>query len=518
VDARYSGRESPPLTETPPTAGGRATLGRRAAIAIATATLAMLALAAPASAITETFNYTGAAQTWTVPLWVTEATFDLYGAQGGETGGCCNPGLGGRATATIAVTPRDSIQVKVGGQGSFTGGGFNGGGSGSISGGGGASDIRTGALGLTDRVLVAGGGGGDGGCITEGSGEAADGGDGGGLVGADAATPPCLANVNVRGVAGGGGTQTMGGSATSPATPGTFGTGGSNTSLGVTSGGGGGGWWGGGAGLSGGGGGGGSGHGPDGTTYQTGVRMGDGLVTVTYAEPTVATLIESVKDLDLTRSVENSLRTPLNAAQQDVEGGDTAGACTQLAAFINQVQLYGGGQIDPVDADALIFEANAVQESLDCGPAVAACAGQEATIVGSGRPDRLRGTNRDDVIVAGGGDDRVVALRGDDLICAARGADVIQGRGGDDVVRAGAGDDRVAAGGGDDELHGKGGEDSLTGGTGDDLHKGGAGDDRMRGLGGDDKLRGGAGDDVHRGGGGADDCRGGGGSDSRSDC
>ena len=41
---------------------------------------------------TLTFNYTGAAQTWTVPAGVSSATFDAFGAQNG-----------GRATATIAV-------------------------------------------------------------------------------------------------------------------------------------------------------------------------------------------------------------------------------------------------------------------------------------------------------------------------------------------------------------------------------------------------------------------------------
>ena len=37
-----------------------------------------------------------------------------------------------------------------------------------------------------------------------------------------------------------------------------------------------------------GGGGGGSGHGPPGTVFETGVRTGDGLVTVTYQSPKCA--------------------------------------------------------------------------------------------------------------------------------------------------------------------------------------------------------------------------------------
>jgi hypothetical protein len=69
----------------------------------------MLAFAAPASAIIETFNFTGAAQTWTVPPGVGEATFDLYGAQGSAGPQGFLVAGGGQATATIAVTPTASI-------------------------------------------------------------------------------------------------------------------------------------------------------------------------------------------------------------------------------------------------------------------------------------------------------------------------------------------------------------------------------------------------------------------------
>src|SRR5436309_2262682 len=135
-------------------------------------TLGLVVGLPPAAATTETFVYTGAAQTWTVPAGVSEATVDLYGAQGGGGPALFPPGLGGRATATIGVTPGGSIQVNVGGQGSPIGsggsGGFNGGGTATGSGpfpgggGGGASDIRGGGTTLTSRVLVAGGGGGSG--------------------------------------------------------------------------------------------------------------------------------------------------------------------------------------------------------------------------------------------------------------------------------------------------------------------------------------------------------------------
>ena len=100
-----------------------------------------------AQATTATFNWTGEAQTWTVPDGVTKATFDLYGAEGGLAERKSSGGKGGRATATIPVSEGSSVQVNVGGQGQSNAnpaeGGFNGGGIGQLGGGGGgASDIR----------------------------------------------------------------------------------------------------------------------------------------------------------------------------------------------------------------------------------------------------------------------------------------------------------------------------------------------------------------------------------------
>ncbi len=58
-------------------------------------------------AVTCTFDYTRAAQTWTAPAGVTEATFDLYGAEGQnvwidtQTVG----GKGGRVRTTLSLCP-----------------------------------------------------------------------------------------------------------------------------------------------------------------------------------------------------------------------------------------------------------------------------------------------------------------------------------------------------------------------------------------------------------------------------
>ncbi|MFL5908580.1 MAG: glycine-rich protein [Solirubrobacterales bacterium] len=284
-------------------------------------------LASPALATTETFNYTGAAQTWTVPAAVTSASFDLLGAQGAAVYGAA--GLGGRATATIPLTPGESIQLNVGGQGGTPAGGFNGGGDGdsafNATGGGGASDIRIGGTTLNQRALVAGGGGGSGDCTSTSSGVTSDGGGGGGLIGADA-FGPAGCGPGFGAVPGGGGTQTMGGSATSPATMGSPGLGGDGGGGGGGAGGGGG-WYGGGGGLNVAGGGGGSGYGPTGTTFQTGVRSGDGLVTITYTanpsgkDPKCAKLRKKLKrqEAKLAKATSESKRSMIQANIEDTQ-------------------------------------------------------------------------------------------------------------------------------------------------------------------------------------------------------
>lgn len=107
-----------------------------------------------------TYTYTGSPEVFTVPTGVTTLTVVLNGAQGG--GG--STGLGGRATASLTVTPGQSLTLRVGGKGDDNGpGGYNGGGAGAgvdAGGGGGASDIRMNGDALSNRVLVAGGGGG----------------------------------------------------------------------------------------------------------------------------------------------------------------------------------------------------------------------------------------------------------------------------------------------------------------------------------------------------------------------
>ncbi|MER6997151.1 Ig-like domain-containing protein [Streptomyces sp. NPDC000410] len=224
--------------------------------------------------------------TFTVPEGVGAVTVALFGGEGGSAAGFVTPnppnagadgGLGGETRASLAVSAGQNLQITVGGagvpgssrrgeyarpggfgHGSGGGGAHGGGGS-----GGGATDVRTGAFGPADRVLVAGGGGGAGN-----GGPLLGGGDGGGLAGEAGGQG---GGPEGSGVAGGGASQTahgtgspnsrLGGPGTAgsdidPNTglpnPGSGGAGGNGARGGNGGGGGGGGYFGGGGGSGGG--------------------------------------------------------------------------------------------------------------------------------------------------------------------------------------------------------------------------------------------------------------------------
>ena len=113
-----------------------------------------------------TFQYTGAEQTFAVPAGVTHIRVVAIGGNGGGT----PVAYAGRVSAVIPVKPSETLAVFVGGAGTSSAPGFNGGGAGGATGysntdgngGGGASDVREGGDALTDRVVVAGGAGGRG--------------------------------------------------------------------------------------------------------------------------------------------------------------------------------------------------------------------------------------------------------------------------------------------------------------------------------------------------------------------
>ena len=218
------------------------------------------------------FGHTGAVQTFIVPAGVTSIDIRAWGAEGGSDDAPGEyGGLGGYAEGTLSVNPGDILYINVGGHGEWvsgdtpSGGGFNGGGNARglnayRGGGGGATDVRLGSNNLSDRVIVAAGGGGN-------CGSTSVGGNGGGENGEDS-----------PGGTGEGATQNS---------PGTYGCGEGQSGLGGSStqtcqaAGGGGGFYGGSAGC---GGGGGSGY-IDGVTngiLRTGIRSHHGTLRLTY--------------------------------------------------------------------------------------------------------------------------------------------------------------------------------------------------------------------------------------------
>ena len=265
-------------------------------ISVATLALALGFSGSPATAAncgsagcTVTFDYTGSLQTWQVPDGIDAVRFEVYGAGGG--GGS----QGGKVTGTLFNLP-DTLYIAVGGEGTvgvrpeggYNGGATGGGSVGDSGSGGGASDIRESGSWLT-RLVVAGGGGG------QGSGGNL-GGNGGGLLG-DAGSAGSLSGGGQPGtqLAGGleGGPDFYGGGVAGSKHNGGVGGSGSGINPFAGGGGGGGGYYGGGGGSgsedsddTGSGGGGGSGYAKPSATadvqFTVGARSGHGLVILRY--------------------------------------------------------------------------------------------------------------------------------------------------------------------------------------------------------------------------------------------
>lgn len=213
----------------------------------------------PTAPNSQTFEFTGAVQTFTVPDNVSEITITARGAQGGGTKG----GNGAEATATFQVVPGTVLDVYVGGQGDYgnssstgVGGWPNGGltpatAPGNVAGGqgGGSSDVRPQGSGMASTLLCAGGGGGSNRTGSSRNATDAQGGAGGFFAGTDGWG---LSPAQTEGVAraGLGATQFAGGAAGAGGTAGAFNQGGdagtTSNSFHFAGGGGGGGYYGGG--------------------------------------------------------------------------------------------------------------------------------------------------------------------------------------------------------------------------------------------------------------------------------
>lgn len=312
----------------------------------------------------QTFNYTGAAQNFTVPPGVTSLTVDMRGAQGGtgypvySTGG-----NGGRLQGTVPVTPGQVIQIFVGGAGGDAtisqpgAAGFNGGGLGGTypgsyggGGGGGASDIRVPPYAIANRIAVAGGGGGGG--LNYFTIDYDRGGPGGGLTGQTGYG----GNTQGGQGAGTGGTQSAGGiggtfSGYCTASDGTLGNGGAAGSCNSAGGGGGGGYYGGGGGTWSGGGGGSSF--PSGATHTQGFQSSNGQVMISWT----GTSCTSSSRTPVTVTMESV--PPVANCQNSTVQLDSLGAGSILASAINN------GSTDNCAIDTITLS----QTTFGCGDA-----------------------------------------------------------------------------------------------------------------------------------------------------
>ncbi|MFV0250233.1 MAG: glycine-rich protein [Bacilli bacterium] len=165
------------------------------------------------------YDFTTSIKAVTIPCSGTYK-LEVWGAQGGTTSG----GYGGYSSGSTTLTYNSTLYVVVGGQATYSGGGYNGGGLGSTNtglergGGGGATHIgkTNGLLSATTAAnlyIVAGGGGG--GTVTEGEYQSSvSGGTGGGTTGGtgglDTKCASC-GSTNCWGRAAAGGTQSAGG-------------------------------------------------------------------------------------------------------------------------------------------------------------------------------------------------------------------------------------------------------------------------------------------------------------------
>jgi hypothetical protein len=84
--------------------------------------------------------------------------------------------------------------------------------------------------------------------------------------------------------------------------------------------------------------------------------------------PTIAHLIDEVKEGGLPHGIEHSLLAKLEGAQRKLDAGHIQGACGSLGAYINEVRAQTGKKLETAYAEELIPDATAIRESLGCGP------------------------------------------------------------------------------------------------------------------------------------------------------
>jgi len=347
----------------------RRTLVRLAVLPFAALALSFAAVPAASAANggSQTFTYTGASQSFSVPPGVTQIAVTGVGAPGGSGSGASGGGapaagaVGGTATADLPVTPGEALTVNVAGHGANAdsvgdgGRGGSGGGTGGISGGGGggASDSNGGGAGggattLYDAsgklLLVAGGGGGGGGAGAVNGYNGGAGGPGGSQPG---------------GGTGGSGLDAGSGGSPQAGASAERGGQGASGSAGGAGGGGGAGYIDGGGGSGGASGGGGGGGGAAGSSYvepsaigtpsfgTAGSSLANGEVIISWSAPTTTTAISASPNPSFTTVTITATVTPPD--------GVTSPAPTGIIDFHDNNQFLGQAVLNGSSPDQAVL-------------------------------------------------------------------------------------------------------------------------------------------------------------------
>lgn len=374
------------------------------------AAILVVPAASPAWATTTVTFATVGTASFIVPAGVTSITIDASGSEGSAGVGDAG-GKGGKVVATVAATPGETLQVRVGGWGgNATNPGFNGGATGGAATppsscsncqggrGGGASDVRRGPFGLANRIVTAGGGGGAAG----GPGNPAAAGGPGGHAGGDGANGPSGCGVSACGGKGGanGGAGGTGCSVCPNGASGSAGQGGiggagvpivGNGAM-VAGGGGGGGQVGGGGGegccpnsdfrAAGGGGGSSATIGSaTGVTFTDGVRLGNGVVTISYVVYIVLTASTVGTGTDAAAAAGTLNSSPAGVTCARTGGANTQGDCSEpypIGTVVTLTATPGIGSTAAISGGC-VAAAGAIGAPVSCTVAMSAAKAVVAT-------------------------------------------------------------------------------------------------------------------------------------------
>ena len=98
--------------------------------------------------------------------------------------------------------------------------------------------------------------------------------------------------------------------------------------------------------------------------FETGVRSGDGLVTISYVDVTapIARLLAAATGIGPGKALSAKVR----GIQDAVAANDAAGACSGLADFLALLEAQTGKKLTPAQAASLTTQVQAIEAILDC--------------------------------------------------------------------------------------------------------------------------------------------------------